>query len=68
MGNGIARLCDGDISWLLQYGEVEGAVAVELVCVGGLGGESLLLPLWRSVGGGLTGKEELDAWVVWAVI
>ena len=44
---------------------------VELVCVGGLlrtGGESLPLPLWRSVRGGLTGKEELDTWVVWAVI
>ena len=31
--------------------------AVELVCVGRLsrmGGESLLLPVWRSVGGGFT--------------
>ena len=40
---------------------------VELVCVGGLlrmGGESLLLPVWRSFGGGFTGNEELDAWVV----
>ena len=40
---------------------------VELVCVGGLlriGGESLLLPVWRSIGGGLTKKEELGAWLV----
>ena len=36
-------------------------------CVGGLlrmGGKSLLLPVWRSVGGGFNGKGELDAWVV----
>ena len=35
--------------------------AVELVCVGRLfrmGGESLLLPAWRSFGGGFTGKGE----------
>ena len=32
-----------------------------------MGGESLLLPLWRSVGGGFTGKGELDVWVVRAV-
>ena len=30
-------------------------------------GESLLLPVWRSVGGGLTGQGELDIWVVRAV-
>ena len=44
--------------------------AVELVCIGKLlrmGGESLLLPVWRSVGGGFTGKGQLDAWVVRAV-
>ena len=44
---------------------------MELLCVDGLlwmGGESLPLPVWRSVGGGLTGKGELDPWVVWAVI
>ena len=42
-------------------GEIEGVGAVELVCVGRLlrmGGESLLLPAWRSVGGGLTVKRE----------
>ena len=44
--------------------------AVELVFIGRLlrmGGESLLLPVWRSVGGGFTGKGQLDAWVVRAV-
>ena len=49
-------------------GEVAGVGTVELVCVGGLlrmCGESISLPVWRSVGGGLTGKGELDAWVVW---
>ena len=50
-----------------RTGEVEGVGTVELVCVGELlkmGGESLLLPLWGSIGGGFTGNEELDAWVV----
>ena len=49
-------------------GEVASVGTVELVCAGGLlrmGGESISLPVWRSVGGGLTGKGELDAWVVW---
>ena len=44
--------------------------AVELMCVGRLlrmGGESLLLPGWRSVGGGFTSKGELDACVIRAV-
>ena len=53
-----------------RRGEVDQVAAVELVCVGGLlrmGGESLLLPVWRSVGGEFTGKGELDAWVVRAV-
>ena len=43
---------------------------MELVCVARLlrmSGESLLLPVWRSVGGGFTGKGELDPWVVRAV-
>ena len=43
---------------------------VELVWVGELlrmSGESLLLPVWRSVGGGFTGKGELDVLVVTAV-
>ena len=51
-------------------GQVEVVETVELVCVGGLsrmGGESLLLPRWRSIGGGFIGKRELDAWVVRAV-
>ena len=53
-----------------RTGEVEGVGTVELVCVGGwlrMGGESLLLPAWRSVGGGYIGKGELDTWVVRAV-
>ena len=51
--------------------EIEGVETVEMVCVGGLllrmGGESFLLPVLRSVGGGFTGKGELDVWVVRAV-
>ena len=46
-----------------RTGEIE-------VCVGRLlrmDGESLLLPVWRSVGGGFTGKGKLDVWVVRAV-
>ena len=31
------------------------------------GGESLLLPVWRSVGGEFSGKGEWDAWVIRAV-
>ena len=44
--------------------ETEGVGAVELVCVGRLlrmGGESLLLPVWRSAGAGFFGKGEMDA-------
>ena len=36
---------------------------IELVYVGGLlriGGDSLLVPVWRSVGDGFTGKGESD--------
>ena len=36
-------------------------------CRGCMGGESFPLPVWRSVGGGFTDKEEFDAWVVRAV-
>ena len=47
---------------------IEGVGIVELVYVGGLlrmgVGDSLLLPVWRSVGGGFTGKGESDVWVV----
>ena len=64
MGSGITRLCDGDISWLL-WGEVEGEVGgvgtVRLVRVSRLlrmGGESLLLPVWKSVGDGFTGQSD----------
>ena len=44
-----------------RTGEIEGVEAVELVCVSRLsrtGGESLLLPVRRSVGGGFTRKGE----------
>ena len=53
-----------------RTGEVDRVGTVELVCVGGLlrmGGESLLLPVWGSVGDGFNGEVELDASVVWAV-
>ena len=63
MGSGIRRLCDGHVSWLLRRKrEIEGVGRAELVCVTGLlrmGGESLLLPVWRSVGSGFTGKSDL---------
>ena len=29
-----------------------------------MGGDSLLMPMWRSVGDGFTGKGESDVWVV----
>ena len=44
-----------------RTGEIEAVGAVELVCVcrlSGMGGESLLLPVCRSVGGGFTSKGE----------
>ena len=44
-----------------RTGEIEGVGAVELVCVYRLlkmGGESLLLPVWRSVESGFTSKGE----------
>ena len=54
-----------------RKGEIEGVGTVELVCVDTLlrmgGGEFLRLPVWRSVGGGFTGKGELAAWAVRAV-
>ena len=64
MWSGITRLCDGDISWLLWGevgGEVGGVGTVGLVCVSRLlrmGGESLLLPVWKSVGDGFTGQSD----------
>ena len=60
MGSGITRLCDGDVTGCCRTEEFEGVETVELVCVGGLlrmGGESLLLPVLRSVGGGFIGEE-----------
>ena len=33
-----------------------------------MGGESLLLPVWRSVRGRFTGRGEFDAWVARAVM
>ena len=47
--------------------EIEGVGTVELVRVARLlrtGSDSFLLPIWRSVGGGFTGKWYLDVWVV----
>ena len=60
-GGEITSLCDGDVTGSCRTGEIEGVGAVELVCVGRflrMGGESLLLPVWRSVGGGFTSKGE----------
>ena len=50
-----------------RTGEVKSVGTVELVYVSGLlrmGDESLLLLVWRSVGGGFTSQGEFDAWVV----
>ena len=50
--------------------EIEGAGKVELVCVGRLwrmGGECLLMLVWRSVRAGFIGKDKLDAWAFKAV-
>ena len=46
--------------------EIGGVRTMTLVLHGGLlwmGGDSVLVPVWRSVGDGLTGKGELDVWV-----
>ena len=46
---------------------IEGLGTVELVYVGRLlrmNGDSLLVPVWRSVGDGFTKKGELDVWLV----
>ena len=71
MGSRITSLRDGYVSLLLRgTREIEGAGKVELVCVGGLwrmGGECLLMPVWRSVRVGFIGKGELDAWAFKAV-
>ena len=51
---------DGYVILLLRgTREIEGAGKVELVCVGGgwrMGGECLLMPVWRSVRFGFIGK------------
>ena len=47
--------------------EIEGVGTVELMYIGRLlrmGCDSLLMPLCGSVGGGFTGKEESNVWVV----
>ena len=71
MGSRITSLRDGYVSPFLRgTREIEGARKVELVCVGGLwrmGGECLLMPVWRSVRVGFIGKGELDAWAFKAV-
>ena len=46
--------------------EIEGVGTVQLVYVGELlrmVGNSLLMPLWISVGNGFTGKGESEVWV-----
>ena len=46
---------------------IEVVGAVKLVYVGGLlrmGDDSLLVPVWKFVGDGFTGKGELDVWLV----
>ena len=43
--------------------EIEGVVTVELLYIAGLlrmVGDSLLVPVWRSIGDGFTGKGKLD--------
>ena len=47
--------------------EIAGVGTVDLVYVGGLlkmGGDSFLVPVWISVGDGLTGTGESDVWIV----
>ena len=71
MGSKITSLPDGYVTLLLRGTRwIEGAQKVELVCVGGLlrmGGECLLMPVWRSVRAGLIGKGDVDAWAFKAV-
>ena len=46
---------------------IEGVRTVELVYVDGLlrmGGDSLLLPVWKSVEDGFTDKGDSDMWLV----
>ena len=51
----------------MQNEGIEGVGTVELVHFGGqlrMGGDSLLVPVWRSVGDGFTGKGESEVWLV----
>ena len=46
---------------------IEEVGTVEMVYVGGMlrmGYDSLLVPVWRSVGDGFTGKGESEVWLV----
>ena len=68
MGEGghevMCRLCVGDSCRMRR---IEGVGTTELVYVSGLlrmDGDSLLLPVWRSVGDRFTGKGVSDVWVV----
>ena len=71
MGSKITRLRDSYVTLLLRGTRwIEGAEKVELVCVGGLlrmGGECLLMPVWRSVRAGFIGRVVVDAWAFKAV-
>ena len=71
MESKITSLGDGYVSLLLRgTREIEGTGEVELVCVGGLwrmGGECLLMPVWRSIRAEFIGKREFDAWAFKAV-
>ena len=71
MESRITSLCDDDVNLLLRRTrEIEGGGKVELVRVGRLwrmGGECLLMPVWRSIRVGFIGKGELDAWTFKAV-
>ena len=63
---GYMQVASGDSFRMRQ---IEGMEMAELVFVGGLlwmGGDSLLVPVWRSAGVGFTGKGESDVWVVMA--
>ena len=47
--------------------EIEVVGMVQLVYIGRplrMGSDSLLMPVWKSVGDGFTGKREADVWVI----
>ena len=70
MESGITRYVMVTSAGCCRTREVEGVGTVELVCwrTVEMDCQSLLLPVWRSVGGGFTGRGDFDAWVVRAVI